>query len=101
MDAFFDKVQEYIDAAKAKAKDIAEKGADALDELAGWLRSQAHAPVGAAPTIDTTRLATLQSECQALAVPVTGAKGGTPAPVGGPFGGLLAKLIAAILAALK
>lgn len=101
MDDFFDKVEAYIAAAKAKAQDLAEKGADALEALAAWVRDQS----GPAPVVgasDPHRLAACLSECQALAAPAKGAKGAAAqAAVGGPFAGLLAKLLAAILAALK
>ncbi len=101
MDDFFDALDGYVAAAKAKAQDLAEKGAAALEKLAEWVRSHSGpALIGATVSPpDTARLTQCLGECQALAAPVTGTAIG--AGVGGPFSGLLAKILAAILAALK
>jgi hypothetical protein len=96
MGDFLDRVEAYIAAAKAKATDLASKGADALEEFAAWLRARAGpAPLKADPG-EAARVATCKSELAALGAPKSAAAGA----VGASPADLLAQVLAAILAAL-
>lgn len=89
MNDFFDKIQEFIDAAKAKAADLAEKAAQVAEAWAAWLRAQAAGgTIAAMSAADTARLASFKTELQGLAA----------APSAQAGGGFFKKLIGMILA---
>lgn len=76
MTDFFDKLKEYIDAAKQTAGDWAEKGAVALEELAAWIRAQAAAKSIAMSASDAATLATLKADLTVLQATPRAASGG-------------------------
>jgi hypothetical protein len=99
----FDKVQEFIDAAKAGATDLVTRAADVVCEFEAWLRSIAAKHTFACPPAAKARAADLAADldacpCPAPLAPAVGAKAATAgAPVGAVDWTRLAALVKLIL----
>jgi hypothetical protein len=91
-------IENYIQAAKAKAADLASRGAAALREFADWIEAQSSGIVMAAGPADAARLDACYAECQALAAP---AVAGPPVVGASPWAGLLLSALTAILELLR
>jgi hypothetical protein len=97
MQDFFNALDLYVQAAKAKAADLAALGCEALRRWADWIEAQSSGIVMAAGPQDAARLTALHAECVALAAP----QAGPPVVGASPWAGLLLSAITALLDLLR